>query len=55
MKSDPTIDEAKTVIARTKQIIQEFMSFQSVSQFIKEAEEVHAKIVKASLQEPCVN
>jgi hypothetical protein len=49
MKSDPTIDEAKVAITRAKQIMQEFGNFQSVSSFIKEAEEVHLKILKAIL------
>jgi len=48
IKSDPTIDEAKVAIARTKQIIQEFGKNPSISSFMKEAEEVHAKILKAS-------
>ena len=51
MKSDPTVEEAKTVIVRTKIILQEFRCFQSVSQFMAEAEEVHTKILKSSLQE----
>ena len=51
MKTDPTVEEAKTVIARTKLILQEFSSFHSILQFIAEAEEVHTKIVRASLQE----
>ena len=48
MSSDPSIDEARVTITRTKQILQEFGSFQSISFFMKEAEEVHLKILKAS-------
>ena len=48
MSSDPTTDEAKVAIARTKQIMQEFASNKSVSDFMMEAEEVHAKIIKSS-------
>ena len=51
MKSDPTTDEASIAISRTKQIVQEFHTYQSISDFIKEAEEVHLKILKASSQE----
>jgi len=47
MSSDPTTDEAKVAIERTKQVMQEFARNDSVSDFIKEAEEVHAKIIKS--------
>ena len=49
MKSDPTIDEANVAITRTKQIMQEFSKNPSISTFMKEAQEVHAKILKASI------
>ena len=48
MKSDPTIDEAKVAITRIKQIMQEFGKNPSISIFMKEAEEVHDKILKGS-------
>ena len=47
MSSDPTTDEAKVAIARTKQILQEFAGNTTVSDFVKEAEEVHTKIIKS--------
>ena len=49
MSSDPTVDEARTAIMRTKEIIQEFGRNQRVSVYMKEAEEVHAKVLKANV------
>ena len=50
MSTDPTVDDARTAIARTKQIMQEFRNQPSVSGFMREAEEVHLKILKASYE-----
>ena len=48
MTDDPSREDAKNAIARTKQIIQEFSNNPKISQFIDEAKEVHAKILKAN-------
>ena len=48
MTSDPSREEAKTAISRTKEIIEELGRNPVVSSFLKEAEEVHAKILKAN-------
>lgn len=55
MSSDPSIDEANVAIARTKQIIQEFGSHSDVSSYMKEAEEVHSKVLKVNLGGPYRN
>jgi len=48
MADDPTPEEVKIAISRTKQIMQEFNSHPKVSQFMDEAREVHTKILKAN-------
>ena len=48
MPTDPTKEDSKVAISRTKQIIQEFSNNTNTSSFIKEAGEVHSKILKAS-------
>jgi len=49
MTNDPSPEDAKTIISRTKQIMQEFSVNPKVSQFMDEAREVHTKILKANL------
>ena len=51
MSADPTKEDAKVAIARTKQIMREFSSNPTISNFMKEAEEVHAKILKANCED----
>lgn len=48
MSSDPTVDEARVAIARTKQVIKDFGNYPPISKYIKEAEEAHFKILKAN-------
>ena len=48
MSTDPSAEEAKVAIVRTKQIMQEFSNHPGISQYIKEAKEVHTKILKAA-------
>jgi len=56
MSDDPSPEEAKVAIMRTKQIMQEFRNHPTILNFIKEAEGVHLKILKASdTQEPSGN
>ena len=43
-------EEAKVAIVRAKQIMLEFSNHPKTSSFVKEAEEVHTKIVKANQQ-----
>ena len=47
MSSDPTAEEAHTAINRTKEIMLEFGKNPKVLSYMKEAKEVHAKILKA--------
>ena len=44
--SDPTPEDARRAISRAKQIMQEFNKNSSVAQFMDEAREVHAKMLK---------
>ena len=48
MLSDPTPDDARFAIARTKNIMSEFNELSTVSKFMDEAKEVHAKLLRAS-------
>jgi len=48
MPSDPTKEEAKVAIMRTKQIMLEFSKNPTISSFMREAEEVHSKILKSN-------
>ena len=48
MSNDPSPEDAKIVILRTKQIMQEFNANPKISQFMDEAKEVHTKILKAN-------
>ena len=47
MSSDPTVEEAKVAITRANAILQEFKANNVVSGFVREAEEVHIKILRA--------
>ncbi|MDR2571807.1 MAG: HEPN domain-containing protein [Oscillospiraceae bacterium] len=51
MTSDPTPEEARIAIARTKYILQEFSNNNVVIGFINEAKEVHAKLLKSRIEE----
>jgi len=48
MSNDPSPEDAKIAISRTKQIMQEFNKNPKIAQFMDEAREVHAKILKAN-------
>jgi dsDNA-binding SOS-regulon protein len=50
MPTDPTVDDAKTAILRTRIIMQEFGNHTDISVFMKEAEEVYSKILKANYE-----
>ena len=45
MTSDPTIDDAKLAIDRVKHILLEFENLEVVKEYIREAKEVHKKIL----------
>jgi len=51
MTNDPSMEDARVVISRTKQIMQEFAANPNVSQYMSEAREVHAKILRANTEE----
>ena len=55
MSTDPTADDAKVAISRTKHIMQEFRNHPAVTVYVNEAEEVHTKILKASIQDASDN
>jgi len=55
MTSDPSVDEAKVAIVRTKQIIEEFGKHPIISSFMKEAEEIHTKIIRTSIIQGITN
>ena len=48
MPNDPSPEDARLAITRTKHIMSEFNGCTQVSQFMDEAKEVHAKILKAN-------
>jgi len=48
MLSDPTPEDARFAIARVKNVMNEFNETSAVSQFMDEAKEVHAKLLRAS-------
>lgn len=48
MSSDPTVDDARVAITRTKQIMHEFGNHPKTIDFMKEAEEVHSKMLKGN-------
>jgi len=50
MSNDPTPEDAKTAISRTKHIMQEFRSNPKISQFMDEAKEVFEKVLKSNYE-----
>jgi HEPN domain-containing protein len=50
MSSDPSPEDAKAIISRTNQIMQELNMNPKISQFMDEAREVHKKILKANIE-----
>ena len=48
MSNDPSPEDARLVISRTKQIMNEFNTFSQISQYVDEAREVHSKIIKSN-------
>ena len=50
MTNDPSPEDARLAINRTKHIMQEFNANPKISQFMDEAREVHTKILKANLE-----
>jgi HEPN domain-containing protein len=50
MANDPSPEDARAIISRAKQIMQELNANPKISQFMDEAKEVHAKILKANLE-----
>jgi len=50
MATDPTPEDARIAIARTKHIINEFNKITVISSFMNEAKEVHSKILKSSYE-----
>ena len=50
MTTDPSPEDARLAITRTKQIILEFNTNPKISQFMDEAREVHTKVLKANLE-----
>ena len=51
MKTDPTTEDAKVAISRTKQIMDAFSKIPDISNYVTEAKEVHAKILKSIADE----
>ena len=49
MSNDPSLEDARLVIKRTKQIISEFNGLPKISSFMDEAREVHVKMVNANI------
>ena len=47
MPADPTAEEAKVAISRTKTIMDEFAKIADVSGYMAEAKEIHLKILKS--------
>ena len=50
LSNDPSPEDAKIAISRTKQIMQEFNNNPKVSHYMDEAKEVHSKILKANYE-----
>ena len=48
MSSDPSPEEARVAIARTKYLLQELRNYDMASAYINEASEVHLKLLKSS-------
>jgi HEPN domain-containing protein len=51
LKSDPTVEEAKVLINNTMEIMNEISNHPKCSEFINEAKEVYAKLLKANASE----
>ena len=50
LSNDPSPEEARIAISRIKQIIQEFSDNPKVTQFVGEAREVHAKMLRVNIK-----
>jgi len=50
MSNDPSPEDAKIAISRTKHIMQEFSNNHTVSKYMDEAKEVHKKMLKANYE-----
>ena len=50
LSDDPSPEDAKIAISRTKHIMQEFNDNPKVSKFMDEAREVHIKLIKANVK-----
>jgi len=50
LADDPSPEDAKLAISRTKQIMQEFNGNPKISKFMDEAREVHIKMLKANIR-----
>jgi len=50
LSDDPSQEDAKIAISRTKHIMQEFNDNPKVSKFMDEAREVHIKLIKANVK-----
>ena len=50
MSNDPSFEDAKLAVSRTKYIMQEFNTDPKTSQYMDEAREVHTKILKANME-----
>ena len=48
MQSDPTPEDAKVAISRTRQIMEEFSKIPDIYEYVAEAKEVHEKILKSA-------
>lgn len=51
MSNDPSPEDARLAISRTKHIMKEFNAHPKTSQFFNEAKEVHAKVLKVNQRE----
>ena len=49
MPTDPTTEDAKLSIVKVKSVFDEFEKIPDISSYIREAKEVHAKILKATM------
>jgi hypothetical protein len=48
MSNDPSPEDARIAISRTKKIMQDFNDSPKIAQFMNEAKEVHLKMIRAS-------
>ena len=51
MSNDPSPEDCRLAITRTKQIMNEFNGYPQVSQFMDEARDVYVKVLKANNEE----